>query len=399
MRRFVRILFGVTAISQLPFVAAVALLLSFAIPAPVAWSISAGVGIAMVVLLRARLRLVMDDRPVSGARRSVERLYFMHWGAALASLPASIVTLAIAASIGQPLALALALGYASSLTVAFYAVWIRPEWPRIQRIDVPIEGLASSFDGYRIAQLSDVHVGSLCPPSRVMRWVGRANDEKVDLIALTGDYVTSGTRFHAEAARLFGELRARDGVAAVMGNHDYSGGGEPLRTELVAHGIKLLSNERFVIERQGDRLEIAGVDDTYTRRADVEKTLEGLSTGQAVVTLAHDPKLFPALAKHGASLVLSGHTHWGQIGAPYLAKRVNLARRFFRFAAGTYRDGAATLYVNPGLGTTGPPIRWGVPPEITVITLRTPRSARADTATRGDSVGYSMNDPSERKRR
>jgi predicted MPP superfamily phosphohydrolase len=88
------------------------------------------------------------------------------------------------------------------------------------------------------------------------------------------------------------------------------------------------------------------------------------------MALAHDPQLFPSLARGGVSLVLSGHTHWGQIAFPFLAERINLSRLSYRYTAGLYRDGDATLYVSPGLGTTGPPIRLGAPPEITVLRLR-----------------------------
>lgn len=376
MRRIVRLIFGLTALSQVAFVSALSLVFERVTRSAIAWSLAAALGAVAVALLRPRLKLVMEDRPISGLRRSVERLYFMHWGACIASAPVALVLCPIAAIAGHSVLSALASSYAVSLVVAFYAVWIRPAWTRVEHIDIPIEHLPRAFDGYRIAQLSDIHVGSLLPPTRVERWVAQANAEQADLIALTGDYVTSGTRFHALAVDLFSRLRASDGVAAVMGNHDYYGGGEPLKTELVARGIKLLSNEHFVVEREGTSLVIAGVDDTYTRRADVSKALEGIA-GRAVVALAHDPKLFPDLAKAGASLVLSGHTHWGQIGAPFFALQVNLARRFFRFSAGLYRDGASTLYVNPGLGTTGPPIRWGVPPEITVFTLRSATQSRS----------------------
>ena len=88
-----------------------------------------------------------------------------------------------------------------------------------------------------------------------------------------------------------------------------------------------------------------------------------------LIALTHDPSLFPDFARRGAALVLAGHTHWGQIGVPFAAERYNFARRIFRFSAGLYRDGDSVLYVNPGLGTTGPPVRLGSPPEITLLIL------------------------------
>jgi predicted MPP superfamily phosphohydrolase len=241
----------------------------------------------------------------------------------------------------------------------------------VRELDVEIAGLPPAFEGYRIAQLSDTHVGALTPPERARSWVALANTLSADLFALTGDYVTSGTRFHEAAARAFGELKARDGTMAVLGNHDNFGGCEPLATTLREVGIALLQNEHRVVERDGARLAIVGVDDVFTKRADVEKSFRDVPRGVAIVGLAHDPRLFPAMAARGAGLVLSGHTHWGQIGVPFLHRILNIARPFFRFPGGMFEgEGGAKLWVHPGMGTTGPPVRLGVAPEITVLVLR-----------------------------
>jgi uncharacterized protein len=234
-------------------------------------------------------------------------------------------------------------------------------------VSVAVPGLPAEFDGYRIVQLSDIHVGSLCPPAQVAKWVARANALDADLVALTGDYVTAGTRFHEVAAAELSRLRGRDGIVAVLGNHDNFGGSEPLSSALIAGGVRLLKNAHFAIERGPSKLTIAGVDDIYTKSADVERTLEGAT--HPVIALAHDPRLFPELARHGVALTLSGHTHWGQVGVPFRAERWNLAKRVYTHGGGLYREGASMLYVNPGLGTTGPPVRLGVAPEITLFTL------------------------------
>ncbi len=197
----------------------------------------------------------------------------------------------------------------------------------------------------------------------------RANALDVDLVALTGDYVTSGTAFHHDIAAVLSELRARDGVFAVLGNHDYFGEGEPMISMLREGTVTVLRNEHRTISRGDDRLVVAGVDDTYTRRADIARALRGREPGLPVVALAHDPQLFTELARCGAALVLSGHTHWGQLALPFVAERVNLSRLSYRYHAGLYSSGASTLYINPGLGTTGPPVRLGAPPEITVLRL------------------------------
>jgi predicted MPP superfamily phosphohydrolase len=230
--------------------------------------------------------------------------------------------------------------------------------------------MAQAFDGYRIAQLSDLHIGGLWPRARAARWVRGVNALDADLVALTGDYVTHGNAFHEDIAAVLAEMRGRDGAVAVMGNHDYFGDGERLVALLRDRGVRVLRNEQHELRRGDGTITLVGVDDTWTRRADVARSVEGCGDRAPIIALAHDPRLFPELARRGAALVLSGHTHWGQVALPFLATRYNLSRLSYRYHAGLYREGDAVLYVSPGLGTTGPPLRLGAPPEITVLTLR-----------------------------
>jgi uncharacterized protein len=372
MRRFFVLLWGVTFVAQLPVaVAAGTLAVARGADAWLAWLGAAALGLATTAAFRGRVQLARHDRPISTARRLlIEEPYFVHWCAALMGLPFSVVVVPLLLLLGQPLWLAAGASYLALLPVAFWGVVIRRRWLRVREIEVPIAGLGAAFDGYRIAQLSDLHVGSHCPEARVRRWVEEVNALGVDLVALTGDYVTSGVRFHEQIARPLGALTPRDAVIAVMGNHDYFGEGEPLMSLLRARGVELLRNEHRVIERGDDALCIVGVDDIYTRRIDIERTMAARPEGLPVVALAHDPKSFPELARRGAQLVLSGHTHWGQVGLPWLGHRYNYAATVYRYHAGRYQADGATLYVHPGLGTTGPPVRLGTWPEIAVITLR-----------------------------
>ncbi len=368
MRRFFRILYAGTALGQVPFALAVAWALE-----NTTFGVIVGVllAVASTGAIRGRIRLATDDRPLSGGRRFVERLYYAHWGGGVASFPLFLVALAIGLPLGGALGLLASAAYGVGLSMGLFSVFVRARRFRVRRLDVYVDDLPDRLKGYRIAQLSDLHVGGLLPASVARRWIDATNAAQVDLIALTGDYVTTGTTFHEVTGRLLGELRAKDGVFAVLGNHDNFGGCEPLSSTMVEAGVVLLKNERAVVRRGGEGLlEIAGVDDVYTGRADVEKTFAGAEGALPLLTLAHDPKSFPAIAKKGSFLVLSGHTHWGQIGVPLAARRTNLARPFFRFSAEFYRIDRAQLYVHPGLGTTGPPIRFGVPPEIAIFTLR-----------------------------
>lgn len=380
MRRFFVALWVFTAVAHVVVLAAHREILTRAgVPFPSV--VALVIAVALVASLGRRMELMRDDRPISRARRAMELVYYTHWcaavGASLLFVAGGAVALAawgaarVASRELPEITAPLVLGsYAAGLAISAYAIGFRGRRARVRTVEIEVRGLHPSLDGYRIAQLSDLHVGALLGRRAADRWIERANALGPDLVALTGDYVTNGVRFHGEIADIVAGLRAKDAVVAVLGNHDYFGGGEPLATYLRERGIALLRNERLTITRGPASIEIAGVDDTWTRHADVDGTMRGFEGERPLVALSHDPALFPAFAKRGAALVLSGHTHWGQVGVPFLAERYNLARRVFRYSAGLYRDGASALYVNPGLGTTGPPIRFGSPAEITLIVLR-----------------------------
>lgn len=384
MRRFWIALYTLTAVTHAPFAVGLARALSRAmVPQPAL--LAALLSIAAVLLLPGRVANARMDGPIPRWKLYlVEEPFYVHWCATVVSAPLfALGALAITARhlVGAPGSFTGALGdlalgaYLAALALSFYGVVVRRRWLRVRTIEISVPGLGPAFEGYRIAQLSDLHIGGLGPRRRAARWVARANALDVDLVALTGDYVTSGTAFHHDIAAVMTALRARDGVFAVLGNHDYFGDGEPMISLLRGGGVTVLRNEHRTITRGDDRLILAGVDDTYTRRADIPRALEGREEGLPLVALAHDPQLFLELARRGAALVLSGHTHWGQLALPFAAERVNLSRLSYRYHAGLYYSGAATLYVHPGLGTTGPPVRLGSPPEITVLRLRRAEAA------------------------
>jgi predicted MPP superfamily phosphohydrolase len=241
---------------------------------------------------------------------------------------------------------------------------------RTREVEVPLAGLPAELDGYRIVQLSDLHVSDQLPAERAGAWVEAANALSPDLVALTGDYIASGTEYHGAVAQLFSRLRARDGVLAVMGNHDYFGDGEAFVTALQTRGVRVLRNEGLRLGRGTGGLYVAGVDDTWSGRDDLPRTLADRPDGVPVVLLAHDPDVFHEAKEAGVDLQLSGHTHGGQVAFPGLARWVNLAWLMSGYVAGLYRAGDARLYVHRGLGTTGLPLRVAVPPELAVLTLR-----------------------------
>lgn len=383
MRRFLTVLYVATALCHVPFALGLHHALALAgVPGAPLLALAAAAG--LTALLHGRIQRAKIDRPIPRWRYLlIEEPYFVHWGAVIAALPLSVVLIVVSYigalfRNGEPLITvgrASLIAYLAGAALAGWGVLVRRRWVRVRTIDVPIAGLGPRFDGYRIAHLSDLHIGSHSPRARGERWAKRVNRLDVDLVALTGDYVTSGDEFHRDIAAVLSNMRARDGVVAVMGNHDYFGSGEGLVRLLREGGVEVLRNEWRLLEREGDRMTLAGVDDTWTRRADVGRSLRGRDPGIPVIALAHDPSLFPKLAREGAALVLSGHTHWGQIAAPFLAARYNISRLSYRYHADLYREGDSTLYIHPGLGTTGPPIRIGSPPEITILRLcRAPTS-------------------------
>jgi hypothetical protein len=141
-------------------------------------------------------------------------------------------------------------------------------------------------------------------------------------------------------------------------------------TLLKRGGVRVLHNDNVELSRGEARLCLAGVDDRYTRRSDVAAAVRGRDAAVPLIALVHDPRTFDELADFGAALVLSGHTHWGQLALPLRPHRYNLARLMGYGEAGLMRHGSAQLYVSPGLGTTGAPLRLGVAPEISVLELR-----------------------------
>jgi uncharacterized protein len=292
--------------------------------------------------------------------------FFVWWTACLvfAALAPLALLLAATTALSTDASLAAAGGLAAILTVSTLS-----RRPRICAHTIAIPGLPEAFAGYRIAQLSDLHCGPFTPPARIRRWVEAVNELRADLIAVTGDLITSGSDYVEPVAAALGELEAPDGVFGCMGNHDYFTDGERFARQLTRHGLQLLRNRGQAIERSGENLYLAGVDDTWTRRHDLDRALAARPAGAPAILLAHDPMLFPAAAARGVALTLSGHTHGGQLAVPLAPRRLNLARFMTPFTAGIYRIGDAVLYVNRGLGTTGPPIRLGVRPEITLFTL------------------------------
>ena len=254
-----------------------------------------------------------------------------------------------------------------------YARWVEPFWLDIRTVEIPIRGLDPAFDGYRIAWLSDIHWN----PRMSLEWiediVARANALDADVIALGGDVVLSRTKWTADGIRVLGTLRAPDGVRAVLGNHDYGrsgGNGWRLRRALADSGIVELWNDAVPIERNGARLWLGGVGDLWRDACDIAGAFRGIPADEPRVLLCHNPD--GILQSHGTrvDLMISGHTHGGQVRIPFLGAIVTRTETGRKLGDGLAYWGDTAVYTGRGIGFGRTQIRFLSRPEMPVIVLR-----------------------------
>ncbi|MGZ8781093.1 MAG: metallophosphoesterase [Thermoanaerobaculia bacterium] len=245
---------------------------------------------------------------------------------------------------------------------------VQARCPRVRRVDVPIDGLPPELEGYRIVQWSDVHVGATIRRAFVQSLVERTNALDADAVVITGDFVDGPMHALRNEVEPIRDLRPRDGVFYVTGNHEYywaAGEWIPLLQSL---GLDFLKNEHRVIERGNAKLVMAGVTDPVGRNAhkqDPDAALAEAPADAVKVLLSHRPQTAQAASRMGVDLQLSGHTHGGQF-FPF-----NLViHKFQPIAKGLHRVGRTWLYVNRGTGYWGPPSRLAVGGEITLVSLR-----------------------------
>jgi predicted MPP superfamily phosphohydrolase len=244
--------------------------------------------------------------------------------------------------------------------------------PDTVEVDVPIVGLPAALDGFRIVQLTDIHVGPTIRGEYLRRCVEVANGLEADIVAVTGDLVDGFVPMLRGDVAPLGELRAKEGVYFVTGNHEYYWDGPAWCAEVERLGLTVLCNEHRVIERDGARMLLAGVTDISAgtmvaeHASDPAKARAEAPDCDVRVLLAHQPRSVFAAAKAGYDLQISGHTHGGQYFPMNLL--VYLAQPY---VAGLERHDDMWIYVSRGTGYWGPPARLGAPAEITLLRLRT----------------------------
>lgn len=280
---------------------------------------------------------------------------------------------------GGRIAIALALLVAGAVFIAGY---LGSRQLVVRRFVASAPNLPPGFEGVRVVQLSDLHVGPHTPRRKLARIAQATRDAEPDLIALTGDLVDDYIRDVEPFEDGLGRFEAPLGVYAIAGNHDVYAGWDGVRAGLEAQGIAVLVNSAVRLERNGDAMAVLGTGDPAGHQfhlrggagaaPDVPRAVAAarslVGADGFVLALAHNPVLWPAIARERVALTLSGHTHWGQFAIPGLGW--SLASPFLDHAMGAYTMGDAVLYVHPGTNYWGLPFRLGTPPEVAVITLR-----------------------------
>ena len=249
---------------------------------------------------------------------------------------------------------------------------------RVRVVPLPLRGLTGSAGRLRIAQISDLHVGQNLTLPQLRDFVTQVNVLEPDLICVTGDIVDSPLADFATFFPVLGELAARYGVYAILGNHDHYAGADHVVAELRRWtNFHVLRDDAVTLDLDGGRLHVIGLDDRgrdwargVLSDARLAELVAKAPAGAPILLLSHRPDLFKQAAAAGVALTLSGHTHGGQIALPWFGgRRRNLAEFITPFDRGLYRRDASYLYVNCGLGVTGQRIRLFTPREISVIEL------------------------------
>jgi len=312
------------------------------------------------VAMRRSLAGGSSSPNVAGTRVGLSRRRFIADGVAVAVIAPPVATLA-------------------------HAAIIAPWQLRIERHRVPIRDLPAAFDGIRLVQISDTHLGRFVPATFIAEVVEQAIALRPDVVLMTGDYVFGGTEHIDPAAaglRPLAERLSGIPLLAVLGNHDWYADAPRMRRALESIGVRMLDNARVYLDaasrRVSDRFEgapalcFAGVGDFWTDRVDLAAALEGVPEDVPRVLLSHNPDVAETLVPisgRRVDLMLSGHTHGGQVNLPLIGARFAPSRYGAKYAGGLVQGPACPVVISRGIGMSIAPVRFRVPPEIVEITL------------------------------
>jgi predicted MPP superfamily phosphohydrolase len=262
---------------------------------------------------------------------------------------------------------------AAAVGTGLYSLAIEPRWVDTVRLELRLPRLTPAFDGYRIVHITDMHMDGIgLTPARVQQVADWVRPWEPDAVVATGDFVTFNVNhFAQQAATAMAAFPARDGLFAVMGNHDHWEGVEVVHSALEKEGITVLRNQVHTLTRGDETLHIAGTDCRIENFADIDAVLGQLPDDNSpAVLLAHEPDFADESAPTGRfDLQLSGHSHGGQVRYPF-GGPIWLPRLGRKYHSGQYQVGNMIQYTNRGIGSLSPNVRFNCRPEVTLITLR-----------------------------
>ena len=259
--------------------------------------------------------------------------------------------------------------------LALCAAILVPPFLEARRVEIThpvvcIPGLPPAFAGVRIALLTDIHRGPFLSAHRVGRLVALTNAQHPDLIALGGDYVHRSKKYIPSVWAELAHLHAPLGVYAVLGNHDYWESGPLSFAAMAQTHIVNLTNRNHRLERDGQALYIAGVDDSWAGHPHLPEALAGMGPHDVAIVICHNPDYIEQAHDPRARLWLSGHTHGGQICLRKGHPIIHASKCELRYLAGLTQYDGMQIYISHGTGTVTPPLRWNCPPELPIIELQ-----------------------------
>lgn len=247
-----------------------------------------------------------------------------------------------------------------------WSFFLEPFWLSLEHVGVSIKTLSSHLSGLRIAFLSDLHHGPYVGLSHIRRAIRTAQEVKPHLVLLGGDFVSQSAKYIVPCAQELASLQAQLGVYACLGNHDYWTDPDTVTRALHRAGVRVLCNEGLEVT---EGLWVAGLDDVWEGKPSLDAALRGMPAGAVTVLIVHEPDYADKVAPDGrVALMVSGHTHGGQVRLPFLGPPI-LPYLGQHYPAGLYTVGDMRLYVSRGVGLISPPIRFNCRPEVTLLTL------------------------------
>lgn len=273
----------------------------------------------------------------------------------------------------KPSAMMIRQGFQTLMTQTRGSTKFKPELFDLVNVDVKIKNLPFTFHNYRIINLTDIHLGQWISPEYLSGVVDYVNSLNPDMITLTGDYVSYILEgYEDDLLDSFKRLKAKDGKFAVLGNHDHWADADEIRKILKKSNIVDLSNDVYTLEKDGEKLNISGVDSLTVGADDFDKVLEKLPSDGASILLVHEPDFAKISSKTGRfDLQMSGHSHGGQLVIPGVKTTPFRCSYSFKYPVGAYNVNNMIQYTSKGLGTNSFWLRINCKPEITQFYLKT----------------------------